>query len=115
MPLYDFACRVCGPFVSFASIDGRNQPAFCPDCGQTSRRMISAPNLCLMAAGTRKAYAINERSQHAPRVRRAHQCSAGCGCSSGTSGKRIATTTIPQLGQFQTSSKKANRPWMLGH
>jgi len=115
MPLYDFECQECGPFVAFSSIDERSRPSFCPDCGRTSRRVISAPNLCLMAAGTRKAHTVNERSQHAPRVSRGHQCSASCGCGSGTGGTKVATTTVPKLGQFQKSSKKAPRPWMLGH
>jgi len=113
MPLYDFECQECGPFVAFSSIEERSRPAFCPDCGRMSRRVITAPNLCLMPTNTRTAHAVNERSQHAPRVRRGHTCSAGCGC--GTGSKTVATTTIPKLGQFQTSTKKANRPWMLGH
>jgi len=115
MPLYDFECQECGPFVAFSSIEDRARPAFCPECGRTSRRVISAPNLCLMPSTTRKAYAINERSQHAPRVSRGHACGAGCGCGSGSSSKKVATTTIPKLGQFQTSTKKSPRPWMLGH
>ncbi len=115
MPLYDYECQECGPFVSFSSIEERSAPSFCPVCGRTSRRVISAPNLCLMASGTRKAHAVNERSQHAPRVSRGHQCSSSCGCGTGTIRKKVATTTIPKLGQFQTSSRKSPRPWMLGH
>ena len=117
MPLYDFECAACGPFVSFRLIDDRNLPASCPTCSQVVRRTISAPNLCLMPGTTRKAHSINERSRHEPTVRRGHQCGSGCGCAPGKSvrrGKKV-TPAGGKLGEFQMASGNSARPWMLGH
>jgi hypothetical protein len=69
--------------------------------------------LAVLSPANRKAHAINERSQHAPTVRRAHQCGSGCGC-----GKKgidvVGTAKKNALGKFQAGSA-ASRPWMLGH
>ncbi len=108
MPLYNYECAECGPFVSLRELSDRNRPAFCPDCQRIGKRAITAPNLCLMPASRRKAHAVNERSRHEPRVRRGHQCSSGCGCAPKSEAKSGTMT------QFKTA-KANSRPWMLGH
>lgn len=117
MPLYDFECQECGPFVTFKGIEQRNHPAFCPECNRVSRRLVSAPNLALMPASRRKAHTINERSCHEPRVRRSHTCGTGCGCAPGKAarGGKTVNPAGGKFGQFQTASNKKARPWMLGH
>lgn len=104
MPLYDYSCPSCGPFVAFRAIASRDTLQRCPNCASAASRHITAPNLALMPATTRKAYAINERSAHEPRVRSAHTCSSGCGCGT------------PKGTAIKSKKPKRNqRPWMLGH
>ncbi|EIP98390.1 putative regulatory protein, FmdB family [Opitutaceae bacterium TAV1] len=117
MPLYNYECTRCGPFVSFRLIDERDAPAACPECRRAARRVITAPNLALMPVATRKAHAVNERSRHAPRVSRGHRCGAGCGCGAGSRKKpagAIAGKTPEGAPAFKASRRHA-RPWMLGH
>ena len=112
MPLYDYECSQCGEFSAFNRMSEAFEPKDCPECGESSRRIISAPHLACMPAENRKAWERNERSAHEPRVKR-----RGCGCSGahtcGTgAGKDKAAATTPAL---QRSTKTTSRPWMLGH
>ena len=111
MPVYDFECALCGDFPVVLSISGRDKPMECPECGLEARRMVSAPNLALMNSGRRKAFAVNERSAHAPRVSSGHSCNTGCGCGSKIRKGRSRKT---HMGVAQTT-KSGARPWMLGH
>ena len=54
----------------------------------------------LMPSGSRKAYQVNERSAHQPRLSQPHRCSAGCAHHGSNKLK------APGSGK---------RPWMLGH
>ncbi len=114
MPTYDYACGHCGGFDAIRSVSQRDLPADCPGCGAASPRVFAhAPRLALMADGTRRAMAVNERAAHEPRrsgdyARLKHP--AGCGCCSG-SAKRGATVTAAN-GAKAFPSK---RPWMISH
>ncbi|HWC60555.1 MAG TPA: zinc ribbon domain-containing protein [Verrucomicrobiae bacterium] len=116
MPFYDYVCGDCGEFSLSRSIAGRDLPADCPECGASSARVVSAPNLSLMPAGRRQAFARNEKSQHEPGVKTRHHCGSGCGCGSKKTGAAKSTRTVDlgKVGRFETS-RKPKRPWMLGH
>lgn len=125
MPVYAFECGACGEdFVLLRSIAERSAPAPCPQCQQEARRLISAPHLAVMSSHGRRASAINERSQHEPRVsspgnpgfdppakKSRHSCGSGCG---GGTAVRQSRTAKTGLGTFKTP-KAGARPWMLGH
>jgi putative FmdB family regulatory protein len=114
MPTYDYQCAGCGGFDALRSVSRRDEPAACPDCGADSPRVMSAaPRLALMADGTRRAIATNERAAHEPKrsgdyARLRHP--SGCGCC-GSSGKRGATVTAPS----GAKSAPSRRPWMISH
>jgi len=117
MPFYDFDCSGCGIFNAFRLLEDRNLPVPCPECQATANRVISAPNLSLMSAPRRQAFARNEKSRHEPGVKTRHRCGTGCGCSSTKSAaltKSTRTVDLGKTGKFE-ASKKTKRPWMLGH
>ena len=68
MPLYDYACRRCGPFRKWRGMSAYDKPAKCPNCGKAARRSVTAPMLGMRDAALRKAHEINERSAHEPRL-----------------------------------------------
>jgi putative FmdB family regulatory protein len=116
MPFYDYACGGCGNFALWRSVVDRDLPAPCPECHAASARTLSAPNLSLMPAGRREAFARNEKSRHEPGVKTKHRCGTSCGCGSGKDNARKSTRTVDlgKVGKFETS-RKQKRPWMLGH
>lgn len=111
MPTYDYACAGCGGFDAIRSIAQRDEPADCPDCGAVSPRvMVAAPRLALMADGTRKAIATNERARHEPKSSGSYaKHPAGCGCCSSA---RRGATVKDAKGNKAFPSK---RPWMISH
>ncbi len=105
MPVYDYACRSCGPFTVMRPMAAFKDPHDCPDCGsECERAFLTAPNLAAMDAGRRKAFATNERSAHAPRTSSGH--GPGCGCCSGTAKVKASTAA---------KGFPAARPWMISH
>ncbi|MEO5793458.1 MAG: zinc ribbon domain-containing protein [Rhodoferax sp.] len=114
MPTYDYQCSDCGGFDARRSVSERDDPIACPDCGAASvRAMSAAPRLALMADGTRRAIAVNERAAHEPKrsgdyARLKH--GSDCGCCS-TPGKRGATMT----GANGNKVFPSKRPWMISH
>lgn len=118
MPNYDYECGGCGSFTLLRRIAERAAPAPCPHCGVVAKRVLRVPQFALLDRGLRGAMETNERSRHAPKVRTAHQCGSGCGCSPGQKLKperfleRRIETRWPSA--FQTGSQ-GSRPWMLGH
>jgi len=113
MPTYDYQCQSCGGFDARRSVSERDDAIACPDCGQASRRILSAaPRLALMSDGTRRAIAGNERASHEPMrsgdyARLKHP--AGCGCCN--TSKRGATVT----GANGNKAFPSKRPWMISH
>jgi len=113
MPTYDYQCGACGGFEARRSVSERDEPIGCPDCGAVSVRVMSAaPRLALMADGTRRAIATNERAANEPKrsgdyARLKHPSSCGC-CSTG---KRGATVT----GANGNKAFPSKRPWMISH
>ena len=106
MPLYDYSCEQHGIFSSLLPIAKRDDGVTCPDCGNLSERVISAPRLALMNPQNRNAWERNERSAHEPLKAKKH----ACGHHHHHDGHSHGPQT-PALKQGATSA----RPWMLGH
>lgn len=68
MPIYEFECAEHGAFELTRSIARMREPAPCPECGEHGKRLLSAPNLATGSVIARRAAAVHERSQHAPRI-----------------------------------------------
>ncbi|HVY08421.1 MAG TPA: hypothetical protein VHB46_20790 [Burkholderiales bacterium] len=58
----------------------------------------------------RKAYAINEKSAHAPKSSKEHVHGSGCGCGSKSIG---ASKTVKAPDGSKAFPSK--RPWMISH
>ncbi|MGA2244516.1 MAG: zinc ribbon domain-containing protein [Verrucomicrobiota bacterium] len=115
MALYDYVCEACGEFALWRKLAERNLPAECPTCQAPAERMISAPQLSLMPAARRIAFARNEKSREDPGVKTRHRCGTGCGCGSSKAHARDSTLDVHLgAGRFK-APKKIKRPWMLGH
>ncbi|GBU18197.1 MULTISPECIES: zinc ribbon domain-containing protein [Methylobacterium] len=109
MPVYDYACESCGPFTVLRPMSQFRDPHDCPDCGaECARAFLTAPNLASMDAGRRKAFAVNERSAHAPRRSGGH--GAGCGCCNNTTKNGAKPAPLGMAKSFP-----AARPWMISH
>ena len=98
MPIYEFECSEHGCFELTRPMARVREPAACPECGALAKRLLSAPNLATGSAVGRKATAINERSQHEPRVSERHVSKA-----SGEPEKRAVYTS------------RGGYPWAIGH
>jgi putative FmdB family regulatory protein len=111
MPLYDYLCDDCGDFRALRSISERDGPIDCPDCGEQAQRLLTAPQLNLMASANRTAHARNEKSAHEPAV---VQRVSGAERHA-PAGKHVHG---PNCGHSHGKKQKAHaphRPWMIGH
>ena len=112
MPAYDYACTRCGPFTRVRPMADYAMPQDCPDCGMAApRALLQVPAIGRLAAGQRRAHAMNERSADAPRLASggpapggAHR--AGCKCCS-----PFAKKAAPAAAK----SFPTQRPWMISH
>ena len=43
MPLYEFRCDRCGPFDQWRTMAESSNPAYCPSCQETGKRIFSPP------------------------------------------------------------------------
>ena len=68
MPIYEFECPSHGTFELSRPMAAAREPAQCPDCGESAKRLLSAPMVATGSLVGRRAAAVNERSQHAPRI-----------------------------------------------
>jgi putative FmdB family regulatory protein len=68
MPIYEFECGAHGTFELMRSIAAMRDPAPCPECGAIGGRLLSAPSLAIGSPIARRAAAVNERSQHEPKI-----------------------------------------------
>jgi putative FmdB family regulatory protein len=96
MPTYEFECGEHGTFELMRRMAEAKLPAACPTCGGAARRILSSPNVALMAASARIATAVNERSRHEPRLV-----------------QREAPKSEPARPKLHGSS--CGRPWAIGH
>jgi len=113
MPIYEYSCPDCGLFEANAPMASYKQPQACPHCSASAARTISAPQLNLMASGTRKAHATNERSAHAPRMARSSCCAGGtCSHHKSQAQKTALKEGAPPPLKMQTGVR---RPWQISH
>jgi putative FmdB family regulatory protein len=79
MPLYDYQCRVCGPFREFRPLSKWDKDTKCPNCGNSSKLAVAMPRLPCVSRNVRIAHERNERSAAAPRVMRREELDAAHG------------------------------------
>src|ERR1700688_2160962 len=79
MPLYDYQCRVCGPFKEFRPLSAWDKDTKCPNCGSPSKRSIASPHLQCVSRNVRIAHERNERSAEEPKVMRREELAAAHG------------------------------------
>jgi putative FmdB family regulatory protein len=105
MPVYEYHCPKCeNEFSEVMSLAEYSPLRVCPECNAPSPRKISAPQLKILKAHTRKAMERNEKSIYEPlRVTRKHQCDSNCNHDHEEKKK----------GVYQQISA-GSRPWMLG-
>lgn len=115
MPLYEYECGTCGVFSEFKKLSEYREPAKCEGCGNFAERIVSVPQLAILSKAQRSVYERNEKSAHAPGVKRRSSC--GCTgshtCKSSNTG--AAQDKQPAVTKYQMQTKKTARPWMLGH
>jgi putative FmdB family regulatory protein len=68
MPTYEFECDAHGCFDEERPMALAKSAAPCPTCGLEARRVLSAPNIPLLPAGSRRARDRNEQSAHEPKL-----------------------------------------------
>jgi putative FmdB family regulatory protein len=68
MPIYEYGCQSHGTFELEVPMREARSDANCPECGESSRRQLSVPNVAQLSSNNRKAHSINERSRFEPRV-----------------------------------------------
>ena len=98
MPIYEFECIDHGNFELSRPIAQVREPAACPDCGAAAKRLLSAPNLATGSVIGRRAAAVNERSQHEPRIV-----------------QREAPRSKGEPAQRPVHSARGGYPWAIGH
>ena len=111
MPLYEYACDVCGGFTASNPMSKYREPQPCPGCGlMAARALLTAPALATMPSSARVAHATNERSAHSPRTSAEAGTRHGPGCSCCSTGKSNAVKGPDGSKTFPTK-----RPWMISH
>ena len=68
MPVYVFACPVCGRFELTRPMARVAEEARCPDCRHEARRVFTPPSLPALTSGVRRALETEEASAHEPAV-----------------------------------------------
>lgn len=122
MPIYDYECDGCGSFTELRKMSESEASVPCPQCGISSVRVITAPQLAILGKAQRSAYERNEKSAHEPKMARrsscgchgTHTCSTPGKSSQSKSSKPIQKAAAIAPG-FEMQTKKSARPWMLGH
>jgi len=74
MPLYDYRCDQCGNFRAFRPMAQSGADHLCPNCGERSERVLSAPFL----AGGQSGAATAQRPMTNGRVPWRSACGFGC-------------------------------------
>jgi putative FmdB family regulatory protein len=108
MPVYDYLCEECGPFLALRPMVEFQQPQPCELCGRAApRALLTAPALSGMDSRRRRAGEVNERSANAPVQAKRHP--ASCKCCSGSGKQKLSADA------GVTKSFPNQRPWMISH
>lgn len=94
MPLYEYECSAHGLFEAERPMQRSKEAHECPACQRPARRVLSTTRTTLVPRASAIARDRNEKSQHAPEVRRM---------------EKTAAARRPAL------QAAHGRPWMLGH
>jgi len=70
MPIYEYECNEHGLFEAERTMLRSAEPAPCPQCQTSARRVLSATRAALVPRASALARERNERSQHEPALRR---------------------------------------------
>ena len=70
MPIYEYECTEHGQFEAERPMRRSAEAGDCPTCGGEARRVLSTTRTTLVPRASAIARDRNERSQHAPEVRR---------------------------------------------
>ena len=102
MPIYEYHCTRHGTFDELRTFADAEGPMPCPDCGESSPRIVSIPRFRQLAAGIVSAMDRNEKSQHEPRV-------SSCGC------RPKASATGGEPAKPKRQAYTGPRPWVIEH
>ena len=89
MPLYEFRCNDCGVFDEWRTMNESSNPANCPDCQESAKRIFSIPGVRLNGA-----LRLNKTANSEPQL-------------------VTKPATDPDL--KPKAKSHGGRPWMLGH
>lgn len=110
MPLYDYKCAAHGLFHELVPLRESGDVHACPTCGTLSPRVLMvAPQLLMMDATKRNAFARNEKAAHEPRHGNQHS-EHESGCCHRERHKPQVFYTAEGNKMFPSA-----RPWMISH
>jgi putative FmdB family regulatory protein len=89
MPLYEFRCNNCGIFDEWRHLNDSSNPADCPSCNQTAKRIFSAIGVKLNGS-----LRLNKTANPEP---------------------RLVTKTDPNTENRTRPRSHGGRPWMINH
>lgn len=70
MPIYEYSCPDHGLFEDQRPMSRSGEPSLCPECRADAPRVLSLTRTNLVPRSQAIARARNEKSQHAPELRR---------------------------------------------
>jgi len=97
MPIYEYECTEHGLFEAERPMRRSAEAGECPACQAAARRVLSATRTTLVPRASAIARDRNEKSQHAPELRRSEAGAA----------PRAARPTL--------QASHGSRPWVLEH
>lgn len=119
MPLYHYACQVCGEFGSWQPMSRSREPSACPQCGDLAARAVCAPSLAMMPANNRIGHSRNEKAADQPMVMSKDQLDRSGPRRAGMPGchhhRGHAHGDGHNHSQSGFQAHKSDRPWMIGH
>ncbi|MBS1879394.1 MAG: zinc ribbon domain-containing protein [Actinobacteria bacterium] len=93
MATYEFTCAECGPFEERRPMTAAAEPASCPHCGVSARRVYGGFHTTAVATPSRQAGEREERSREAP----------------------ARTSAAPAAPTHAHHHHAPSRPWAVGH
>ena len=114
MPIYEFQCTQHGLFEEIRPMRRSAEPATCPDCGESARRVLSVPRLAQLPRAVSSAHARNEKSQHSPEHRQGSKKLQDSANGHGNPNRHDGLAH--RQGERQRlHTHPSSRPWVLEH